>query len=539
MSEQEQAQIDPAILHQHQARRELARRRMLDFVLYTKPEYQPGWVHREICGILDAFIQDVQAKRSPRVMIFLPPGTGKSELVSRRFPSYVLGRFPTWEWITATYGDSLSTEFGRDVRGIIEEPAFQQLFPEFAIRDDARAIDYWRTTKGGKYFATGIGGGTTGKRAHIFDVDDPIKDMQDADSPAKQKECWDWFSGVASTRLYPGGGILITQTLWSLNDTSLRLLEAAKANPSAEQWTVYKFPMIAEQDERHRKAGDVLHPERYPKEEIYRKRATYFANGQARIWHALFQCNPTPDEGIEFKREWFKLYKPGTIPENHVTYMTSDLALSTQAGRDYTVLCAWAVCEDGKIYLKAMTRGRFTPMEIVDAMVAMMKTHKPAQYGVEKSHQNTTIGPFLNKRMQELNVFCPSYEISTPRGKDAGKGKTARAASIRGRSQQGMIYLPDDEQTHDVIIPELVAFPSGHDDVVDNFSMLGLMLDTIIQPGATVAPPEPGPNPDSMEWIRKHGRPLGGPVSTEDRRHVPRTLTGHARERIDRNARLR
>ena len=524
---------DPALVRAHLAKRELARRRLLDYILYTKESYQAAWFHEEICGLLDAFVEDVIAKRSPRVMIFLPPGTGKSEIVSRRWPTYCLGRFPTWQWITATYGQDLANEFGRDVRGIIEEPAYRQLFPDFQIRDDANAVADWVTTAGGKYRAVGVGGPTTGKRANIFVVDDPIKDMQDADSDAKQKESWDFFNAVASTRLFPGGGILITQTLWSLQDTSMRLLRAAEEHPEAEQWTVYKFPMLAVEDERRRKIGESLHEDRYSRKDMERKRATYFANGQARVWHSLFQCNPTPDEGTTYRREWLKLYKPGTVPSNHISYTTTDFAVGTKESNDWSVICSWAVCEDGAIYLKRMIRGRFTPHQIVSNLVGVIQQDKPYMYALERTHQNQTIGPYLNDRMRAENVFSVCHEI-VPH-----KDKLSRSASILGRAQMGMIYLPDEASTHDIIIPELLAFPSGlHDDVPDCFSQLGLMLDKVITPPTPAQAKAPdGPPTGSMAWVRSYGNRATARDTSAT--HVPRSLTGRLPDRVDREAMLR
>src|ERR1019366_5295519 len=78
-----------------QAARELLRRRaarsnLLDFTTYTYPDYAPGWHHRLICRTLDAFVRgDIT-----RLMVFAPPQHGKSELVSRRLPAYMLGRNP-------------------------------------------------------------------------------------------------------------------------------------------------------------------------------------------------------------------------------------------------------------------------------------------------------------------------------------------------------------------------------------------------------------------------------------------------------------
>lgn len=67
-----------------------ARKGLSYFTLHTKPDYLLGWVHKEICDELDRFLQDVADKKSPRLIITMPPRSGKSELVSRRFPWLLL-----------------------------------------------------------------------------------------------------------------------------------------------------------------------------------------------------------------------------------------------------------------------------------------------------------------------------------------------------------------------------------------------------------------------------------------------------------------
>ena len=76
------------------AMRILTRKRMLPFVERFNPDYQAGWVHKDICKRLEKFSQDVVDKKSPRLMLFMPPRHGKSTLASVSFPAWHLGRNP-------------------------------------------------------------------------------------------------------------------------------------------------------------------------------------------------------------------------------------------------------------------------------------------------------------------------------------------------------------------------------------------------------------------------------------------------------------
>lgn len=112
-----------------------------------------------------------------------------------------------------------------------------------------------------------MGGGITGMGGHIVIVDDPFKDRASADSPTIRQNVWDWYTSTLYTRLAPGGGILVINTRWHMADLSGRLLEAA-ARGEGDHWRVVNFPAIATEDEPHRKAGEALHPERYPLEQL-------------------------------------------------------------------------------------------------------------------------------------------------------------------------------------------------------------------------------------------------------------------------------
>ena len=162
------------------ARKELKRRAarisLANFVTYTYPEYQLGWFHSEVCQALDEFLQDIVEKKSPRLIICAPPRSGKSELVSRRFPAYVLGRYPDLSFIGTSYSSDLAGSFSKDVQRIMEEPSFHEVFPDVyipakgipskgAVRQADRfdIIDYK-----GSYYTVGVGGSLTGRGANCI-----------------------------------------------------------------------------------------------------------------------------------------------------------------------------------------------------------------------------------------------------------------------------------------------------------------------------------------------------------------------------------
>lgn len=267
--------IDRALIlaARHELRIRAARQSLSNFVLETTPGYQMGWVHREICDELDGFLQDIADKKSPRLIICMPPRSGKSEIVSRSFPAYAFGLHPDMQIIATSYSADLTQRFSRDVQRKIDDPKYAEIFPETSLNSkNVKTTSFGsfiRTAElfeivghRGAYRAAGVGGGITGMGADILCIDDPVKDRRDANSATIREALWDWYTSTAYTRLSPGGGVIVMCTRWHMDDLVGRLLDRA-ASGEGEQWRVINYPAIAEHDEPHRKAGEALHPERY------------------------------------------------------------------------------------------------------------------------------------------------------------------------------------------------------------------------------------------------------------------------------------
>lgn len=196
------------------ASRVLAKRRLLHFIQRMNPRYKAGWVHEDICRRLEKFSDDVAAEKSPRLMILMPPRHGKSEIASRMFPPWHLGRNPDHEIISCSYNIGLTMTFSRKAKEAINDPAYQGVFPGTQLKGDQQSTEEWgiQDRRGG-YVAAGVGGGITGKGAHVLIIDDPIKNAEEADSADTREKLWDWYGSTAYTRLAPGGGVLVIQCM--------------------------------------------------------------------------------------------------------------------------------------------------------------------------------------------------------------------------------------------------------------------------------------------------------------------------------------
>ena len=500
--------------------RELARRGYLNFLTYTYPTFNVGWFHRDLADIMDAFVEAVERKLAPRLMLWLPPGHGKSEMVSRRLPAFAFGKHPEWEWVTATYNQDFASDFGRDVRRIFEDPSYATLFPNTVPRKDSNSVDHFELTKAGKYTAVGVGGALTGKRANVLCIDDPCKGRAEADSDIERKRLNEWYMSVARTRLYPGGGIIICQTRWHEADLSGMLLEVAGLEPKADQWMNYSFPAIANEDEKYRKKGEALHPERYNLHELEKIRANYSASENIREWYALYQQNPRPTEGALFKREWFDFAVPPK-GSNLNRYVTTDFAIGEKTTNDRTVLWPFDVDDQGDIWFGVPGRDRINAFTIVESLCDLMggKDHRAIYVALENVHISKTIGPYLRKRMQERLIFTPMWSYT------ASKDKTARSASLRGRMQQRKVHFHP--STRDIVEDEFIPFPAAkYDDGVDAASIGALMLDDIVTPAGPPPPPKDPAPAWSYEWMKERMDKQDGKA----RAHVPKHLNGKERK---------
>lgn len=441
---------------------------MIPFTEYTHRRYSAAAHHTLIAEKLEA----VERGDIDRLMINMPPRHGKSELASRRFPAWFLGKHPEKSIIAASYNSDLATDFGRQVRNIVGAKEFSNVFA-VTLAEDSRAANRWNTDAGGSYVAAGVGTAITGRGADILLIDDPVKDREEADSELQRNKVWDWYTSTAYTRLAPGGRVVVIQTRWHEDDLSGRLLqEQAKGG---DEWTVLDLPAITSD-------GKALWPEFYPLEVLERYRSVL----PARDWSALYQQRPTPEEGAYYKREWFRYYdeKPAALR----IYGASDYAVTDGDG-DYTVHIVVGIDPKDNIYILDLWRGQTASDVWVQVWLDMVRKHRPMMWVEEQGQIIKSIGPFLDRRQREEKVYCRREQVSS------AADKPTRSRSIQARTSMGKVYLPSKAPWLAAFEGELLTFPAGkHDDQVDAIGLVGRMLDELIP--ATVPKPADRPKFD-------------------------------------------
>jgi predicted phage terminase large subunit-like protein len=435
-----------------------------EFAQVVNPKYR--WYRH--CEVLADALERVVTGEITRLMVFMPPRHGKSELASRIFPAYYLLRHPD-RWVGLnSYAADLAQTFSRTVRDHYQQAGG-------VIRDDSGAVKHWETPQGGGMWAAGVGGPITGKGFHLGIIDDPIKNAEEANSEVIREKHRDWYRSTFYTREEPGGAVVVIQTRWHEDDLAGWLL-TLEQDDEPERWHVVNLAAVAEApDERPvfpttctvepdwRTPGQALCPERYdvPKlQQLKSKVGSYY-------FGALYQQRPTSAAGDVFKRAWWKFY---TTPEHPIpgvavlpprfdrVIQSWDMAFKDEETSDFVAGQVWGA-QGTRCYLLDRVKERMSFTASCAAVVGMTAKW-PKSRG--KYIEDKANGPAI------INALRRTVHGVVPVKPDGGK--VARAFAVQPMVEAGQVYLP-----HPSIAPwvedfirELAAFPRGsHDDDVD------------------------------------------------------------------------
>lgn len=408
--------------------------------------YDPA---RHLC-LLANKLEALERGEINRLMVFMPPRHGKTELCSIRFPAWYLGRNQQNQVIACSYAEGLAYSNSYAVRETIASPSYQKLW---ALSLDVAGAVRWqlagKNNKRASYIAAGVGGGITGEGADLLIIDDPIKNQEEAESEVYREKIFDWFRTTARTRLQPNGKIVIIQTRWHMADLAGKILDLARTDSKADQWEVLNLPAINEQDE-------ALWPEKYPLETLNNIRASI----GSRSFTSLYQGSPTQAEGNVFKREWWQYYK--VRPNFKQIFHSWDTAYKTKTSNDYSVLTVWGVTDTG-YYLLDVLRERVELPDLKRLAIIGAERDHPAAIYIEDAASGQSLIQEL-KRETRLPII--------PRKVDTDK--VIRAYAVTPLIEAGKVFLPEYAPWLLDYIQELSAFPNGeHNDQVDS-TTLGL-----------------------------------------------------------------
>ena len=428
-----------------------AREQFIPFVHRVWPGFISGRHHR----IMGEKFEQIARGELKRLIICMPPRHTKSEFGSFLFPAWFLGKFPHKKVIQSSHTAELAVGFGRKVRNLVDSDDYTEVFPDTALRVDSKAAGRWSTSKGGDYFAIGIGGAVTGKGADLLIIDDPHDEQegQSAD-PAVFDHAYEWYTSGPRQRLQPGGAIVIICTRWSKRDLVGQVLKAS-ASRGGDEWEVIEFPAIMP-------SGKPLWPEFWPLEELEAIRDEI----PVHKWQAQYQQNPTSNEGALIKREWWKTWKHDRPPACQFIIQSWDTAFLKTERADYSACTTWGVFfhEDQSgamvpnLILIDAFKDKLEFPALKKAAWQLYNEWKPDSLIVEAKAAGTPL-------IFELRAMgIPVTEFTPSRGND----KIARVNAVADLFSSGIVWKPD-RRFADEVVEEFASFPAGeHDDYVDS-----------------------------------------------------------------------
>ncbi|MGH3263399.1 MAG: phage terminase large subunit, partial [Trebonia sp.] len=364
--------------------------------------------------------------------------------------------------IAASHTADLAGHFGRQVRDLIAE---HEPTLGYGLAPLSRSAARWRTSAGGDYFATGIRGPITGRRADLAIIDDPVKSFIEADRPANRDHLWNWYRSELVTRLKPRARIVLVMTRWHEDDLAGRLLESAPG-----EWALLRLAALAEEDDPLGRApGGALWPDWEDQAALQRKRLIV---GE-RVWAALYQQSPRPVHG--------RLFKPARIavldqPDglSGKAIRAWDLAATVASGAndpDWTVGVKLLRETSGRFVIMDLVRLRGDPLEVECAItraaaldgraVRISLPEDPGQAGKAQSK-------YLIQKLAGHNVRAT---------RETGS-KMVRAMPLAAQMEAGNLAMVRANWNY-ALLEELGEFPYGRKD--DQVDALARALNTLAE----------------------------------------------------------
>lgn len=479
----------------------LARSSPAGFAYYASEQ---RWLPADHLLLLSEKLVDVAAGRIKRLMVFMPPRHGKSELISRYTPAWYLGRFPDRKVMLCSYADTFAATWGRKARDTFSENC-PGLFGVNVNRETAGGALWEVAGREGIMVTAGVGGGITGKGANLLIIDDPVKNAVEAASETNQQAQIDWWKSTARTRLAPGASVVLVMTRWHESDLAGQLLKD-QMDEGGDEWEVLSLPGLAEgdcsvsyppsrkielgPDPLQRKEGAALWPRSMHKdvlvgfgeddlEQTRRAQGAYWFN-------AMYQQRPSAAEGNLFKAKDFRYYERSRDGDGLVImhrdsgplvfdvagfgrkFTTVDCAASEKTTADYTVASTWAVTVEKDLLLLDREREQYSGPDVKTLLKRVFYSQQPVLMYIEKGTVSMGIIEELIREGLPIVPITPDAD------------KVTRALPAAARYQEHRVYHPMGpgfEWVKSEWEPELLNFPNAsHDDQVDTVAYAGLQL---------------------------------------------------------------
>lgn len=424
-----------------------------------------NWHQRRICQALE----QVLLGRISRLLINVPPRSGKTETAVKSFIGWGMGIYPDSEFIHASYSKRLATSNTYEVRAMMQNEVYREIFPWTALQDDSKARDEFRTAHGGVVYATGADGTITGYGAGkmrqgfggAIIIDDPHK-AGDANSSVMRANVINWYQQTMESRLNKRADpiIIIMQRLHE-DDLSGWLLGGG----SGEAWNHINIPARNE-------GGTSFWPEQFPDEMLDRLEASspYVFAGQ-------YMQRPSPLGGGLFRDHWWRYLAAPPPIQWRAIY--ADTAQKTADHNDYSVFQCWGYSVTGQAVMLDMIRGKWEAPELEAMARAFWAKHKAV------TNMGTLRAMKVEDKVSGTGLIQTLKREGIPIiGLKRNVDKITRAFDAAPLIESGNVILMQDVPHLTDFISEASTFPNAaHDDMIDAaMSAISDMLQANIAP---------------------------------------------------------
>jgi predicted phage terminase large subunit-like protein len=387
-------------------------------------------------------VEKIELSRITKVLelVSTPPRHGKTETLLHSI-AWTLRENPSLTCAYITHSGQLAQSKSRRARRFALEAGV-------VLAPGSKAVQEWRTTSGGGLLATSVGGSLTGHGVNFMIVDDPFKDREQAESELVREKVFEWFNGVAFTRLEPGGSCVVNMARWHEDDLIGRLQH------SELPWHTTTLAALGGPNE-----DQPLWPQRFSLEalsDIKKQLGDY-------QWQSLYMGSPTNRAGFIFKRRWFEDNIVDIAPtEFDYKIISVDGAWMTGVGHDPSCLQVWGV--NKRVRTITLLECHVMRLEFPDLLNFVMSKgveHLPAPICIENSSAGIAVYQTLRRE-----TMLPVVAVNVH------QAKTTRAEQIAPLIDSGRAKFPRRLEGLGSFIDEHCAFPNGnHDDRVDATSI--------------------------------------------------------------------
>lgn len=519
-----------------------------------------GWVIRDLCRLLMA----VTDGHHQRVIINIPPGTGKSLWLSVIWPSWEWGpqNMAHLRYISASYSQALPERDNQKFSRLVNSPEYQRLWGDRVkiVADGKEVVENSAT---GKKEVTSTRSGTTGRRGDRVLIDDG-NDPNNVEADSIREATIRWVTEIMPDRLNDlATGVIInlqqrtheddvTGTLAKHWDDFAWMMVAMEFDPLRATPVVLRYdedgsPMEVWHDPRGldddgneleglyrdengnlkvrmgspmaQAEGELCWPERFAPDDVARLKKIK----QAYAWAGQYQQSPTVRGGGVIRNEWWQTWNSTVLPDLGTVVGSLDTAIKEGEQNDYNAFQSWGAFADKsgvpKLILTSAWMMRSTLAELIRRTAESCYERKVDYLLIEDKARGHDVAQEIARQYSD----APWQTILIPaNGRGAFSGdKRARleavSAMFSGDVQKvpipgdptqtmdrwtgGMIFAPYVDWAEEVIT-QVCSFPAGsHDDHVDCLTQ-------------------------ALSWVRRHGV-------------VVREVEHHAEEREARTYRRR